>query len=115
MKTKAVTYRQEKNKQLYVKESQTSTIAYQQDEKKLLYEQRKIKTPEEILYLFKNKAIDKEWSFEGYKPSDTGKWTHSYHRYPAKFIPQLVEKLIDEYVFTKNAHINFYFPKKESC
>jgi len=42
----------------------------------------------------------------GYKPSDTGKWTHNYHRYPAKFIPQLVEKLLDKYIAHKEAHIN---------
>lgn len=55
---------------------------------------------------FKKIKADKAWSFIGYKPSDTGKWTHCYHRYPAKFIPQLVEKLIDEYVSIKDAHIN---------
>ena len=60
----------------------------------------------EILHLFNTKNIDKEWSFIKYKPSDTGKWTHRYHRYPAKFIPQLVEKLIDEYITDEKAHIN---------
>lgn len=65
-----------------------------------------MKSPEEILHLFNTKKIDKDWSFVGYKPSDTGKWTHSYHRYPAKFIPQLVEKLMDEYVTNNDAHIN---------
>jgi len=68
--------------------------------------QTKSKSPEEILNLFKEKAIDEEWTFAEYKPSDTGKWTHSYHRYPAKFIPQLVEKLIDEYINSENAHID---------
>ena len=61
---------------------------------------------EGLLHLFKSKNIDKDWSFAEYKPSQTGKWTHNYHRYPAKFIPQLVEKLMDEYVTEKNAHIN---------
>ena len=68
--------------------------------------QIKNKSPEEILKLFKEKSIDENWSFAEYKPSDTGKWTHSYHRYPAKFIPQLVEKLIDEYISSEYAHIN---------
>lgn len=68
--------------------------------------QAKGKSPEEILNLFKEKSIDEEWTFAEYKPSDTGKWTHSYHRYPAKFIPQLVEKLIDEYVTSEDAHID---------
>jgi hypothetical protein len=53
---------------------------------------------EEIIELFNAKEIDNDWAFIGYKPSDTGKWTHNYHRYPAKFIPQLVERLIDEYI-----------------
>ncbi len=60
----------------------------------------------ELLDLFRNKKIDTEWSFENYKPSETGKWTHNYHRYPAKFIPQLVEKLLDEYISISDAHIN---------
>jgi len=63
-------------------------------------------TPTEIINYFKEKEIDKKWSFEGFKPSDTGKWTHCYHRYPAKFIPQLVEALIQEYISSENAHIN---------
>jgi hypothetical protein len=63
-------------------------------------------SPEEIIYEFNTKEIDKDWSFVEFKPSDTGKWTHDYHRYPAKFIPQLVERLFDEYIFHKDAHIN---------
>jgi len=62
--------------------------------------------PEEIISLFNTKEVDEDWSFARCKPSDTGKWTHDYHRYPAKFIPQLVEKLIDEYISSEEAHIN---------
>jgi len=61
---------------------------------------------EKILELFNSKKINMDWTFAEYSRKDTGKWTHDYHRYPAKFIPQLVEKLIDEYITTKNAHIN---------
>ncbi len=68
--------------------------------------QAQTKSPEEILHLFNTKEMDNDWSFVRYKPSDTGKWTHGYHRYPAKFIPQLVKKLIDEYIFSEEAHIN---------
>ncbi|MCL4459743.1 MAG: site-specific DNA-methyltransferase [Chloroflexi bacterium] len=68
--------------------------------------QQQIIPPDEIIRLFDAKQVDKEWSFEGYKPSDTGKWTHDYHRYPAKFIPQLVERLIDEYILSEEAHVN---------
>ena len=60
-------------------------------------------SPNEILEWFDETPIDKMWSFDGCKPSDTGKWTHSYHRYPAKFIPQLVEQLMDTYITNGNA------------
>jgi len=65
-----------------------------------------MKSAEEVLHLFNTKEINIDWSFVEYKPSDTGKWTHDYHRYPAKFIPQLVERLIDEYIPNKDAHVN---------
>ena len=68
--------------------------------------QRPLKSMQEIFHLFNKKRIDKDWSFSEYRPSDTGKWTHNYHRYPAKFIPQLVEKLLNEYISTRDAHIN---------
>ncbi|MCK4357926.1 MAG: DNA adenine methylase, partial [Candidatus Cloacimonetes bacterium] len=56
--------------------------------------------------IFETKKIDKEWSFSEFTRKETAKWTNCYHRYPAKFIPQLVEKLMDEYIKSKNAHIN---------
>lgn len=67
---------------------------------------KNILSADEIIKLFNSKMIDGEWSFKGFKTSETGKWTHSYHRYPAKFIPQLVERLIDEYISNNKAHIN---------
>ncbi len=63
-------------------------------------------SPNEILEWFKQTPVDKTWSFADCKPSDTGKWTHSYHRYPAKFIPQLVERLMDEYLDNETASVN---------
>ncbi|KAB2909131.1 MAG: site-specific DNA-methyltransferase [Ignavibacteriaceae bacterium] len=36
-----------------------------------------------------------EWSFAGHRSIDS--YTHGYHRYPAKFIPQIVSKLIETY------------------
>ena len=67
-------------------------------------------SPSEIIDIFKAKEIDKEWSFIEYKPSDTSKLTHCYHRYPAKFIPQLVEKLMDEYLSDiYEPHVNDLF------
>ena len=62
--------------------------------------------PDEIFEWFNQTPIDKTWSFTNCKPSDTGKWTHGYHRYPAKFIPQLVERLMDDYLTNKNASVN---------
>ncbi len=62
--------------------------------------------PNEIFEWFDQTSIDKAWSFDGCKPSDTGKWTHGYHRYPAKFIPQLVERLLDEYINDRTASVN---------
>ena len=63
-------------------------------------------SPDEIFEWFNRTPVDKAWSFSGCKPSDTGKWTHGYHRYPAKFIPQLVERLMDEYISNGTASIN---------
>ncbi len=37
------------------------------------------------------------WSFSEYQRTETTMMSHSYHRYPAKFIPQLVNKLVEEY------------------
>lgn len=59
-----------------------------------------------IIDFFNKKEIDFDWSFSYIKSSETRKWTHNYHRYPAKFIPQLVEKLIDEYIHHEEAHLN---------
>ena len=63
-------------------------------------------SPNEIFEWFNRTSVDKAWSFSSCKPSDTGKWTHSYHRYPAKFIPQLVERLMDEYIRNNTASVN---------
>ena len=38
-----------------------------------------------------------EWSFRDAGRSQTTAFTHDYHRYPAKFIPQIVRKLIEDY------------------
>ncbi len=37
------------------------------------------------------------WAFNDLTPAKTQYLTHGYHRYPAKFIPQLVSQLIDEH------------------
>ncbi len=53
---------------------------------------------EEILELFAQTEVDPDWSFAECGPRQTGKLSHGYHRYPAKFIPQLVERLFDLYL-----------------
>ena len=40
--------------------------------------------------------VDDSWSFRDIDRSETSYLTHSYHRYPAKFIPQLAARLIKE-------------------
>jgi DNA modification methylase len=40
--------------------------------------------------------MDDSWSFREIDRSETSYLTHSYHRYPAKFIPQLAARLIKE-------------------
>lgn len=44
---------------------------------------------------FDNLPVDPNWSFEGHRSVE--KWTHGYHRYPAKFSPNVVQKLIEKY------------------
>ena len=39
---------------------------------------------------------DESWSFKKLRRTQTSYLTHDYHRYPAKFIPQLAERLIKE-------------------
>ncbi|MEJ5252599.1 MAG: hypothetical protein HPY54_12050 [Chthonomonadetes bacterium] len=46
------------------------------------------------LLRFEQVTPDPSWAFDYLKPSQTGYLTHSYHRYPAKFIPQLAQRLI---------------------
>jgi len=46
---------------------------------------------------FKKLKPRKNWSFRDVGRSETTAFTHSYHRYPAKFIPQIVQKLIKDY------------------
>ena len=39
---------------------------------------------------------ENSWSFDNLTQKDTNYLTHCYHRYPAKFIPQLARRLILE-------------------
>ncbi|MDE2638574.1 MAG: DNA methyltransferase [Chloroflexota bacterium] len=46
---------------------------------------------------FEDIPISHDWAFSEAKRADTTYITHGYHRYPAKFIPQLARRLIEEY------------------
>lgn len=50
-----------------------------------------------ILLRFNFLQPSEDWSFRNLDRSETTALTHSYHRYPAKFIPNIVEKLISGY------------------
>lgn len=44
---------------------------------------------------FDNIPENREWAFESVR--STEQWTHGYHRYPAKFLPDVVRRIIEEY------------------
>lgn len=50
-----------------------------------------------LVSFFSQLPLEQEWAFAEAKRSDTSYITHDYHRYPAKFIPQLANKLISTY------------------
>lgn len=50
-----------------------------------------------IITLLNKTKIDPSWSFSDKTRKDTAYITHGYHRYPAKFIPQIVSRLVEKY------------------
>lgn len=54
-------------------------------------------TAESILKHFEALTPDPSWSFAGLTQRQTNYATHGYHRYPAKFIPQLVARLLSDF------------------
>lgn len=50
-----------------------------------------------ILKYFNKLNPNLSWSFSEFERAETTMMSHSYHRYPAKFIPQLVNKLVSQY------------------
>lgn len=50
-----------------------------------------------ILRKFNSLQPRENWSFRDVGRSETTAFTHDYHRYPAKFIPHIVRKLIQDY------------------
>jgi len=55
---------------------------------------------DEILEMFTRVSVDSSWAFCDKTKKDTSYATHGYHRYPAKFIPQLVSRLVKKYTST---------------
>ena len=51
---------------------------------------------QDIISLLDKKKIDYSWSFSDKTRKDTAYITHGYHRYPAKFIPQIVSRLAEK-------------------
>jgi DNA modification methylase len=52
---------------------------------------------------FSKLSCNEEWSFRDAGRSETNSDTHGYHRYPAKFIPQIARKLITDYTSQKDS------------
>lgn len=50
-----------------------------------------------IIELLQKTKINPSWSFSSKTRKDTAYVTHGYHRYPAKFIPQIVSRLAEKY------------------
>jgi len=50
----------------------------------------------ELTQIFKQLAEDNSWVFEDLTQKDTSYATHGFHKYPAKFIPQLAKRCIEE-------------------
>ena len=49
---------------------------------------------------FDNIPENPDWAFESVR--STEQWTHGYHRYPAKFLPDVVRKIIEDYAQGSN-------------
>ena len=54
-------------------------------------------TASTIVKQFSNLKPNNKWSFVNETRAATSAYTHSYHRYPAKFIPQIVDRLVTKY------------------
>ena len=50
-----------------------------------------------LLIKFENIKTNNSWSFSDKTRKETSYATHGYHRYPAKFIPQVVSRLTEKY------------------
>ena len=56
-----------------------------------------LSAPSVLSEQFSKVALDPSWAFADKTRKDTAYITHGYHRYPAKFIPQIVARLVKKY------------------
>jgi len=59
-------------------------------------------TPSRIQNSFLILKPNTDWAFYNVGRTETNAFTHGYHRYPAKFIPQIVRKLITDFTVPGN-------------
>jgi DNA modification methylase len=50
--------------------------------------------------------VSPDWCFKNVRSIE--QWTHGYHRYPAKFLPNLVKKIIEEYTEPTDLVADFF-------
>jgi len=55
---------------------------------------------------FSNIPVSPEWCFKNVRSIE--QWTHGYHRYPAKFLPNLVKKIIEAYTQPTDLVVDFF-------
>ncbi len=55
---------------------------------------------------FEKIPVSPEWCFKNVRSVE--QWTHGYHRYPAKFLPNLVKKLIEDYTQPTDMVADFF-------
>ena len=55
---------------------------------------------------FSKIPVNSEWCFKNVR--STERWTHGYHRYPAKFLPNLVKKIIEDYTQPSDLVVDFF-------
>lgn len=55
---------------------------------------------------FDSIKVSPEWCFKNVRSIE--QWTHGYHRYPAKFLPNLVKKIIEDYTQKDDLVADFF-------
>lgn len=55
---------------------------------------------------FEKIKVSPEWCFKNVRSIE--QWTHGYHRYPAKFLPNLVKKIIEDYTTPNDLVADFF-------